>query len=105
MSIFNSPDQLEGSVKAFIYLYSEHQKTLDCEKYLYLVVTDYGEKFKVQFNWTNESPNDRAAWLDDHFFILKSEGFRTLEKYVNDMMDGVTKDQVIIHSKVLTENI
>lgn len=43
------------------------------------------------FKWTNGCVNDRTEWIDDHFYIVKSEGVRQLEKYVNDIMDVVTK--------------
>lgn len=101
----NCEKELEGAIKAFVHIYSENVNALDPEKHLHFVVTDYGTKQKVSFRWTNEPSNDKAAWLDDHFYLLKSEGLRQLEKYVNDLMDEVTKDAVTIYSNALTGEI
>lgn len=95
---FDNENQITGAIHTLVHIYSENINRLDTEKYFHFVVRDWQTKFKVTFKWTNGAVNDRTEWIDDHFYLLKSEGVTQLEKYVNDAMDFVTKDKTIINS-------
>lgn len=99
-------EELNGAIKMKIAQFDDYTSGIDKEYYLNFVIIEKELSFKVVFTWTYKivtsgtAPNDVTIShnTDDWFEWLQSESLMKLDRYIEEILETVTKDKVSYES-------
>lgn len=95
--------QLEAIVRYQIAVFDEYCGSIEDDYYLEFMVQESETSFKVTFEWVYEikegtqgenAKDSDCLTTDDYFTLLKGESFIKLYKYIEEVLEKVTKDKV-----------
>jgi hypothetical protein len=96
-------EQLEAIIRYQIAVFDEYCGSVEEDYYLRFYIIESETSFKIIFEWVYEIKEGEAGEFqrdskclttDDYFVWLKGEDFIKLYKYVEEVLEKVTKDKV-----------
>lgn len=95
-------DELIGAIKMKVADYSMFGNPIDDDKGLYFKVTESESSFRITAYWVKaqllDSNNESTIWENTYFILLKSETMKKFVLYLEDLLNEVTKNDVIVES-------
>lgn len=96
-------EQLNAIIRFQIAVFDEYCGGIDEDYYLEFLIIESDTSFKVKFEWVYEikegtqgenAKDSRCLTTDDYFTYLKGESLIKLYKYIEEVLEKVTKDKV-----------
>lgn len=96
-------EQLEAIVRYQVAVFDEYCGSIEDDYFLQWIIIESETNFKVKFEWVYEikegtrgevEKDSNCLTTDDYFTILKGESLIKLYKYIEEVLEKVTKDKV-----------